>query len=254
MTKPKKMSRAQIREALEQTPIDRVLMGSATASAGRLTAKQKQFAHEIALGETKANAYRKAYGSKGKPATVANKGYALARRDDIQAMVEAINRAQEAERLRTPAHLRALVIHQLTETAINPEVKDAQRLKALELLGKVTEVAAFTERRETISVKASVDMRDQLLESIRLAIKADATDADLLDGDDLLRELAQTDPTADAQGDPETPPTADPPQETEGPEPYIHTNPHNRPPEAHQPFATEPTDVEDVEANDDKVL
>lgn len=242
-----------MREALEQNPIDRVLLGVSNAKESRMTAKQKRFAQEIALGETKAGAYRKAYGSKGKPATVANKGYALAKRDDIQAMVDAISRALEAERLRTPAHLRALVIHELTETAINPEVKDAQRLKALELLGKVTEVAAFTERREVVQVKDSGDARDRLLESIRLAIKTDAIDADLLEGDDLLRELALTNPTETDSEDAGTPPTADPPVETAAPEPYIHTNPynesavlgdpHNSPPdEAHLPNVTEATD------------
>lgn len=245
MTKPSKMSRAQVREALEQTPIDRVLLGSATASAGRLTAKQKQFAHEIAMGETKAGAYRKAYKSKGKPQTASIEGQRLMRNPAVSLQVEAITRALEAERLRTPAHLRALVIHELTETAINPEVKDAQRLKALELLGKVTEVAAFTERREVVQVKDSGDARDRLLESIRLAIKADATDADTIDGDDLLRELALTNPTETDSEQPGTPPTADPPEQTEAPAPYIHTNPHNESPlldEAHLPIDVETTD------------
>lgn len=240
-----KMSRKQVREALEQNPVDRVLLGAAAAKETRLTAKQKRFAQEIAMGETKAGAYRKAYNTKGTPKTASIEGQRLMQNPAVSLQVEAITRALEAERLRTPAHLRALVIHELTETAINPEVKDAQRLKALELLGKVTEVAAFTERREVVQVKDSGDARDRLLESIRLAIKADATDADLLEGDDLLRELAQANPTASDSEEAGTPPTADPPVEIAAPEPYIHTNPHISPPspdEAHLPDVTEATD------------
>ena len=240
-----KLNRRQVKEALEQNPVDRVLLGAAGSRETRLTAKQKQFAHEIAMGETKAQAYRKAYKSKGTPKTASIEGQRLMKNPAISLQVDAITRALEAERLRTPAHLRALVIHELTETAINPEVKDAQRLKALELLGKVTEVAAFTERREVVQVKDSGDARDRLLESIRLAIKADATDADTIEGDDLLRELALTNPTESDSGSMETPPTADPPVEIAAPEPYIHTNPHNESPspdEAHLPDVTEAAD------------
>lgn len=60
----KPLSRKQVKEALETVPIDQVL-----SVPGELTHKQREFARLVALGETGAGAYRKAYKSKGKPKT-----------------------------------------------------------------------------------------------------------------------------------------------------------------------------------------
>ena len=57
----KKLSRAQIVEGFESIPIDTILLGSASTKQTKLTHKQREFAREIALGETKTGAYRKAY-------------------------------------------------------------------------------------------------------------------------------------------------------------------------------------------------
>lgn len=196
--------------------MDALLVGINVAKDQKLTAKQKEFARQLALGESKAGAYRKAYKSQGKPATQSRKGQELAKRDAIQAQREAFEVAIEAERLRTPAMLRALVIHKLTEKVLDTEVKDAQHLKALELLGKVTEVAAFTERRETLKLTASVDIKAQLIESLKTAAeevaKANSLDANTIDAEALLAELAALpapDPAEDQPG--ETPPAPDPP-------------------------------------------
>jgi hypothetical protein len=111
----------------------------------------------------------------------------------IAAQVEAFKVAAEARKYATPAALRSLVIEQLTAMAVNPDVKDAQRLRALELLGKVTEVAAFTERREVVKVTGSGDARDRLIESLRVALRAAPIDAEVV-GESLLAEIAG-DPT-----------------------------------------------------------
>jgi hypothetical protein len=103
---------------------------------------------------------------------------------------EAISLALEVAKYTTPAHLRALAIHRITEKAIDPDCPPAQQLKALELLGKMTEVALFTERREVIQSVSSGDMRDKLMESIRLAISnSQAIDVEAHQADDLLAEL-----------------------------------------------------------------
>jgi hypothetical protein len=65
----------------------------------------------------------------------------------------------------------------LTEHAISDDVQPAQRLRALELLGKVTEVAAFTERREIVKSTDSNTARSALLDSLRSALKMGAVDA-----------------------------------------------------------------------------
>ena len=59
-----KINRSQIREALDQLPIEEILLGN-KAEPNTLTHKQKAFAEEIAKGATKAGAYKKAYASKG---------------------------------------------------------------------------------------------------------------------------------------------------------------------------------------------
>jgi hypothetical protein len=86
-----------------------------------------------------------------------------------------------------------LAIHKITEKALDPDVPPAQQLKALELLGKITEVALFTERREIVQVTNSQEMKDKLLNSIRLAISSQgAEDVDVDDADSLLAEITGT--------------------------------------------------------------
>jgi hypothetical protein len=83
-----------------------------------------------------------------------------------------------------------LAIHKITEKALDPDVPPAQQLKALELLGKITEVALFTERREIVQTTNSQEMKDKLLNSIRLALSSrDATDVTVDDADSLLAEI-----------------------------------------------------------------
>ena len=171
-------------------PIETLLLGAVTAKTTKLTSKQKAFAKEVALGETKAGAYRKAYKSKGKPQTQSIEGQKLMKNPAIALQVEAIQVALEANQHITPASLRALAIHKITEKALDPEVPPAQQLKALELLGKITEVALFTERREIVQTTNSQEMKDKLLNSIRLAISSQgATDVEVDDADSLLAEI-----------------------------------------------------------------
>ena len=112
-----KLTRKQIQEGLDQVPIDAVLLGVGDRHGTTLTPKQREFARQVALGETKADAYRKAYNAKGKPKGVANNGHALSRHTGVQLEIEAYRLAAEAEKQRTPSQLRALVIHQLTKHA-----------------------------------------------------------------------------------------------------------------------------------------
>jgi hypothetical protein len=73
-----KLTRQKVKEALETVPIETVLLGAAGAHGVKLTSKQKEFARQIALGETKASAYRKSRTSKAKPATASRRGQELA--------------------------------------------------------------------------------------------------------------------------------------------------------------------------------
>jgi phage terminase small subunit len=228
----RKLKRSEIVQALESMPIDSVLVGVSSKGTPRaLTAKQKRFAEAIAMGETKAGAYRKAYDTQGKPETQSHSGSRLVADPRVAAQIDAFRVAAEARKYATPAALRSLVIEQLTAMAVNPDVKDAQRLRALELLGKVTEVAAFTERREVVKVTGSGDARDRLIESLRVALRAAPIDAEVV-GESLLAELAGNDdapnPTHDANAPGATRPEGAPLAEAAAaPDPMLSI-PHTR--------------------------
>jgi hypothetical protein len=173
---PMKLNRKQISEAMQSVPLESVLLGATAKGEKQLTARQAAFAEAIALGETKAGAYRKAYNSKGKPHTASRRGQEVAKIGAVQAQIDALKLANEARKYATPAALRSLVIERLTAHAIDDTVKPAQRLRALELLGKVTEIAAFTERREIVKLTSSIDAKAQLLSVLRAAINSQAID------------------------------------------------------------------------------
>jgi len=171
-------------------PIETILLGANNTKEKRLTAKQIAFAEEIAKGQTKAEAYRRAYKSKGKPKTASQNGQVLTKDKAIQTQIEAFKVALEAQKYQTPLHLRALTIHKLTEKVLDPDCPPAQQIKAMELLGKITEVALFTERREVIQHNTSDQMKEKLLSSLRLAISSQGvTDVTETDPESLLAEL-----------------------------------------------------------------
>jgi hypothetical protein len=186
----KRLTRKEIEAGLEAMPMDTILLGAVTAKTSRLTSKQRAFAKEVAMGNTKTGAYRKAYKTKGKASTQSAEAQKLSKNPAISTQIEAFKVALEANQFITPASLRALAIHKITEKALDPAVPPAQQLKALELLGKITEVALFTERREIVQVTNSQDMRDKLLNSIRLAISSQgAENVEVDDADSLLAEI-----------------------------------------------------------------
>ena len=205
-----RMSRAQIVEGLEQIPVGVLLTG--TGKKDRLTHKQKQFAHAVALGDTKADAYRKAYKSKAKPKQVGNAGSRLAKHEGIAREVEAIQVAIEATKYQNAGQIKALVVHQLTQHALNEDNPPAQRIKALELLGRTHDVGLFVESRAPIAINSSIDIKARLLDQLKTFIRADVVDVDDKSADSLLAEIAgeKTPSHSDARAD--TPPHAPPPE------------------------------------------
>jgi len=222
-------------------PIEAVLIGVNNPAGISLSPKDREFARQIALGESKASAYRKSRDSKAKPSTASKRGSELMKRGGVVGQVEAFKAAIEAEKSRTPAHLRAFVIHKLTEKALDASVPPAQQIKALELLGKVTEVAAFTERREVVQIKNPEEIRKRLMESIRTAIKGRAIDADVIEADSLLAEIADR-PGPDADPGAETPPDPNPLDSASDTPAIGHSNPHIQ--SAPEAVAAEPVTVE----------
>jgi hypothetical protein len=194
-----RLTRKLVAETLESVPIDQILVGASRGTPKSLTAKQKRFAEAIARGETKAGAYREAYNTNTRPEIQSNEGARLCANPRVALQIEAFRVAAEAKRYATPAALRSLVIEQLTQIAIDPDVKDAQRLRALELLGKVTEVAAFTERRELVKVTESGDARTRLVDSLRQALAV--VDVQAIEPDLLAELKPDTNEPGDADGE-----------------------------------------------------
>jgi phage terminase small subunit len=192
-----KLTRKQIAEGLKAMPMNTLLLG-ASSKTTKLTHKQMKFAEEIAKGESKAQAYRKSHNSKGKPQTQSKNGQVLLKNPSIQTQVDAFKVAMEAEKYTTPAHLRSHIIHKLTQKTLDPEVPHAQQLKALELLGKITEVSLFTQRIEHIKTDNSESMREKLIKSLSMAMNSTGkTELVEYSAESLLAELTGSTPVVD---------------------------------------------------------
>ena len=182
-----KLTRKQIREGLEQVPMADIL---GKAVSRELSHKQKTFALEVAKGSTGADAYRKAYKPKGKAKTIGDNASRLKADERIKAEIQAYSLALEAQKHRTPEALRALVIQSLVSVLIDPEAKQATKVASAKVLGTVTEVSAFTERRETTIIRSSDNAKAELLKQIRTMFSGNVTDIETIDPNDLLAELA----------------------------------------------------------------
>jgi hypothetical protein len=218
-----KLTRAQIREGLEQIPMETLLQG-ASGSEVNLTAKQIAFAKELALGKTtQADAYRKVYKSKGRPKTVGSNASRLSTDERISAAVASFKAAEAFKEYQTPTQLRALVVSQLTNHVLDPDFPPAQRVQCLKLLGSVAEIGLFVDRKETLVVHQSSEIRERLLSQLKGVIDTQATDVTPNDdADSLLEEIAkgaESDPTVGAPPD-----VAD-----DHPAVILHTIPHEPP-------------------------
>jgi phage terminase small subunit len=196
--KPPKLSRKQLKDALDTVPVS-VILGREVNR--ELTPKQRKFALEVAKGNTKADAYRKAYKADAAPSTILGEPYRVAANPAVSAEIQAIEAAIRAAEYETPAGLRSLVIHSLVKVITDPESKPGQITAAAKVLGSVTEVAAFTERKEIRTIRSSEDTRAQVMAQLREMLKAQADDAEVIDNaaDSLLAELSgsrgEVDPT-----------------------------------------------------------
>jgi hypothetical protein len=204
-----KLSRKQAKESLETIP-NEILFGKSVSR--ELTHKQRTFARRVAEGATKAQAYRDAYKANATKRTLSAQPYALMRDERITREIEAYELAIESAKYRSPIALRELVIQSLVQTLIDPEAKHATKVQAAKVLGTVTEVSAFTERKEIMHVSSSDSARTQILDALSDMLKDNAID---VDPTALIQELAGTHPS----------PT---PQDAElESRPHVHTIPHD---------------------------
>jgi hypothetical protein len=219
---PRKLTRAQLTQALDSVPVSHILGKSATRE---LTPKQRTFALEVAKGSSGAAAYRKAYNTKANPKTQGNQAHKLTKRPDISAEIEAYELALAGETYRTPAALRALVVQTLAGVLVDPDAKQAVKVQAAKAIGAMTSVSLFTHRTETKIIKSSDDARAELMAQIRELSNASATDATIIDADadSLLAELKSAGDVTHRTPTPQ----ADDAESLA----YIHTIPHEQSPD-----------------------
>ena len=220
----KKLPEAAIARLIKGVPADQVLVKDV-----KLTPKQKAFVREIAAGATSREAYMASHDPKGKPKTIRE---SARRVRNAPAVSMAIARHEALERVRysqNPSQIREWLTDQLQHEARTAQ-RPGDRLRALELLGKLSQVGAFETRSVVEHRKAPDDMRQAL-----------------------LAKLARLGGVVDVQAV-EAPPTAPPPPQT-GPASRARTasiNPHQQSP-VHQQSIPHPLDSETGEPVSDVV-
>jgi hypothetical protein len=140
------------------------------------------------MGKTKAQAYRESYKANPAPSTILTEPYAVAAIPIVSREIEAYKAAIEAEKHRTPAQLKALLVQQLVQHSLDDEFPPASRVQCLKLLGQLYEVGAWVERKEITTVSRSEDIRTRLLSRLQ-TITIDATEVHADDALDLLAEI-----------------------------------------------------------------
>jgi len=226
-----KLTREQIRQGLDQIPIE-VLLSPGAGKRPELTGKQREFARNLALGKSKAAAYRESYKKDATKSTLSGEPYKLAANPRVATEVEAYKVALEAEKYRTPVQLKALLVQQLVQHSLDQDFPPAQRVQCLRLLGQLFEVGAFVERKEITTINRSGDIRARLLAT--LSQVTDINPIELDQATSLLEEIQRAPVMGDiaapaADSVPATAlPTggALPPERPPAPVPHIHTIPH----------------------------
>ena len=229
-----KLSRKQAKETLETIPSE-ILLGKSVSKG--LTHKQREFARRVAMGQTKAEAYRQAYKATATKRTLSAQPYALMRDERITREIQAYELAIESAKYRTPIALRELVIQSLVQTLIDPEAKHAQKVAAAKVLGTVAEVSAFMDRKEITHVSSSDSARIQIMDMLSDMLKANAID---VDPTTLIQELGGTHPSP-------TPLDA----ESES-RPHVHTIPHESSDAQPIPQSDTPTPNQNSDQESDK--
>ena len=184
-----KMNRHQIREALDQIPLEQIIGGEGKKKT--LTTKQKGFIRDVAMGETKAQAYRNNYNTKAKPKYQGDAGYKMANNPVINQEIEAFRVALMAREYQKGEQLKSFIMHQLTLHALNEDNPPASRIRSLELLGKSYDVGLFVDRKEVTTINNSGDIKAKLMEQLKEVMYKNSITIDYdMSGESLLDEIA----------------------------------------------------------------
>lgn len=114
------------------------------------TPKQREFSFHVANGKTLVDSYRLAYDAENMSvAAVYREASKLMDHPKVAALVKQIlDDRYDKSLINSVQHVRRYVFDRLMEESSDPANKGAERLKALEMLGKVDVIGMFRERRE----------------------------------------------------------------------------------------------------------
>ena len=233
MSKTPKLTRSQIKEGLKQVPIEQVLLGATSAHGIKLTNKQKTFAKKVADGIPKAQAYRETYDSHTSKQNQAVEASKLSANPKISTMIEAFTLANEAREYLLPEQMRTLAIQKLVEITTTEDEKTANKLKAIELIGKLHEVSLFNETKTHLHIHSSTDLKAKLLEGLKLAFTSSRSLSNeaKLKAESLLQELNNPltiDALPNEINDLDTPPPPSPLEMTASESETLHSIPDNQ--------------------------
>ena len=123
-----------------------------------LTPKQEKFVQGVVSGMTASESYRNAYSTKNmKDSSIWTEASKLMSNPKVSQRVKQGMKRKSEYASTTGLSLRQMVLEQLQKEALDTNNNESSRIRALELLGKVSEVALFTERLETTTSNKSSD-------------------------------------------------------------------------------------------------
>lgn len=134
-----------------------------------LTAKQEAFCREVAKGSNLSAAYRVAYNAENmKPNIINNEACKLMSRRDIADRVNVLITENQAKTSHDSARIKQHVIERLWIESQDTKNPATTRVRALELLGKMTSVSLFTDRvmTETVEARSPDDIEKQIRDKL----------------------------------------------------------------------------------------
>jgi len=215
-----KPSRKQLRDALKEQSINQILH----IPKSQLTAKERAFAEQVALGEPATVAYRKAYNTKAKPDNVKVSAHRVKSKPHVSLTIQAIQQANEAMKYQNAESLRSLAITSLVNVLTDPDAKPQAKIQASKIIGQMTDVSLFTHRSETKVIHSSEDIKAKILQEIKGLMSGDIEDVIEKDATSLLAELTMGSENSEDE------PTVSPAPTFDSDAPYaeLHTIPHEQ--------------------------
>ena len=134
-----------------------------------LTPKQENFCNGVISGKTASEAYRESYNAKGmKDSSVWTEASKLMSNPKVSQRIHQGMKRKNEYAVTSSISLRQFIMERLQAEATDIANNESARIRALELLGKVSEVALFTERVESITNdKTSDEIRIELEQKIQ---------------------------------------------------------------------------------------